>query len=119
MVIVGFHLCPVHNLRDYGKVENGSTVFTGKAVYWPPVHCFEPCHLQNSSSQWSLELYCLFVSLPRMVILFSATFLNCSMGHDIVPNKYKMNWQHSQPLPRTSESLLFFFFNCTLLSLFF
>lgn len=33
MVIVGFHLCHVHNLRDNGKVENGSTIFTGKVKY--------------------------------------------------------------------------------------
>lgn len=118
MVIVGFHLCPVHHLRDYGKVENGSTVFTGKAVYWPPVHCFEPCHLQNSSLQWPLELYCLFISLPRMVILLSAIFLNCSMGHDIVPNKYQMNWNivNLFPGPQNHFSIFFFFLNYTLLS---
>lgn len=89
---VSFMSCP---LTNYGKLENGSIVFIGKVVFLLLVHSFWPWHLQDSSLQWSLELYYLFISLPGMVILFSATFQICSMGHDIAPSKFKTHWKHS------------------------
>ena len=85
------------------------------SLHWRSgIPAFSTLFLTLTSSRFKLTVapwtvLSFHISSKDMVILFSAIFLIFSMGHDIVPNKFKTHWQHSRCLPRISESFLFFF----------